>query len=54
MLLCLPHFPFSHFFEFIFYFDLDCDIKQKPVQNLIAELDKAAIQFTFLGAYSEM
>ena len=41
-------------FEFIFYFDLDCDIKQKATQNLIAELDKAAIQFAFLGAYSEI
>ena len=41
-------------FEFIFYFDLDCDIKEKSTQNLIAELDKAAIQFTFLGAYSEI
>ena len=41
-------------FEFIFYFDLDCDIKDKSVQNLIAELDKAAIQFTFLGAYNEI
>ena len=41
-------------FEFIFYFDLDCDIKDKSVQNLIAELDKAAIQFTFLGAYNDI
>ena len=41
-------------FEFIFYFDLDCDIKSKAVQNLIAELDTDAIQFTFLGAYSEV
>ena len=41
-------------FEFIFYFDLDCDIKSKAVQNLIAELDTDAIQFTFLGAYSEI
>ena len=41
-------------FEFIFYFDLDCDIKSKATQNLIAELDQAAIQFTFLGAYSEI
>ena len=41
-------------FEFIFYFDLDCDIKSKAVQNLIAGLDTDAIQFTFLGAYSEI
>ena len=41
-------------FEFIFYFDLDCDIKSKAVQNLIAELDTDAIQFNFLGAYSEI
>ncbi len=41
-------------FEFIFYFDLDCDIKSKAVQNLIAGLDMEAIQFNFLGAYSEI
>jgi len=41
-------------FEFIFYFDLDCDIHQKAVQNLIAQLDTEAIEFTFLGAYSEI
>ena len=41
-------------FEFIFYFDLDCDIRSQAVQNLIAELDTDAIQFNFLGTYSEI
>ena len=41
-------------FEFIFYFDLDCNIKSKECQNLIAELDSQAIEFSFLGAYSEI
>ena len=41
-------------FEFIFYFDLDCNIKSKEVQNLIAELDSEAVEFTFLGSYSEV
>ena len=40
-------------FEFIFYFDLDCNIKTKECQNLIAELDSDATEFNFLGAYSE-
>ena len=41
-------------FEFIFYFDLDCNIKSKEVQNLIAELDSEAVEFAFLGSYSEI
>ena len=41
-------------FEFMFYFDFECDIKDKAVQNLIAELDNSTEQFTFLGAYSEI
>ena len=41
-------------FEFIFYFDLDCSIKSKEVQNLLAELDSNAVEFTFLGSYSEI
>lgn len=40
-------------FEFMFYFDFECDIKNKGVLNLIAELDDSAEQFAFLGAYSE-
>lgn len=40
-------------FEFMFYFDFECDIKEKGVQNLLAELDNSTEQFTFLGAYSE-
>lgn len=41
-------------FEFMFYFDFECDIKNKGVLNLIAELDDSAEQFAFLGAYSEI
>ncbi len=40
-------------FEFMFYFDFECDIKSKGVQNLLIELDNSTEQFTFLGAYSE-
>ena len=40
-------------FEFMFYFDFECDIRGKGVQNLLAELDNSTEQFTFLGAYSE-
>lgn len=41
-------------FEFMFYFDFDCDIKGKGVQNLLSELDNSTEQFTFLGAYEEI
>lgn len=40
-------------FEFMFYFDFECDIKSKGVQNLLIELDNSTEQFTFLGAYKE-
>ena len=40
-------------FEFMFYFDFECDIKSKGVQNLLIELDNSTEQFTFLGAYTE-
>ena len=40
-------------FEFIFYFDFECDIKKREVKNLLAELDLSTEQFTFLGAYKE-
>ena len=40
-------------FEFMFYFDFECDIKNKGVQNLLVELDDSTEQFTFLGAYRE-
>ena len=41
-------------FEFMFYFDFECDINQKGVQNLLSELDNSAEQFAFLGAYNEL
>jgi chorismate mutase/prephenate dehydratase len=41
-------------FEFMFYFDFECDIARRDVQNLIAELDCSTEQFTFLGAYNEV
>lgn len=41
-------------FEFMFYFDFECDIKDKTVQNLLSELDNSTEQFTFLGAYNEI
>lgn len=41
-------------FEFMFYFDFECDIRGKGVQNLLSELDNSTEQFTFLGAYSEI
>ena len=41
-------------FEFTFYFDFNCDIREKGVINLLKELDNSTEQFTFLGAYSEI
>ena len=41
-------------FEFMFYFDFNCDIKEKSVQNLLSELNQSTEQFTFLGAYGEI
>ena len=41
-------------FEFMFYFDFNCDIREKGVQNLLYELDNSTEQFTFLGAYGEI
>lgn len=40
-------------FEFMFYFDFECDIKDKGVQNLLVEIEDLTEQFTFLGAYRE-
>ena len=41
-------------FEFMFYFDFECDVARQDVQNLIAELDCSTEQFAFLGAYNEV
>ena len=41
-------------FEFMFYFDFECNIKDKAVRNLLCELDNSTEQFTFLGAYDEI
>lgn len=41
-------------FEFMFYFDFTCDIKEQSVQNLLDELDSSSEQFAFLGAYGEL
>ncbi len=41
-------------FEFMFYFDFECDIRNNGVHNLLSELDNSAEQFTFLGAYNEI
>lgn len=41
-------------FEFMFYFDFECDINDRGVQNLLSELDNSTEQFTFLGAYNEI
>lgn len=41
-------------FEFMFYFDFECDIREKGVINLLSELSNSAEQFTFLGAYCEI
>lgn len=44
----------SSSFEFMFYFDFECDINDNGVQNLLSELDNSTEQFTFLGAYKEI
>ncbi len=41
-------------FEFMFYFDFYCNIKDPAVKNLLTELDNSTEQFTFLGAYGEI
>ena len=41
-------------FEFMFYFDFECDVSQTATQSLLAELDNSSEQFTFLGAYTEV
>ncbi len=41
-------------FEFMFYFDFECDIRSNGVHNLLSELDNSAEHFTFLGAYNEI
>lgn len=41
-------------FEFMFYFDFECDIKKPSVRAVISELDNSAEKFIFLGAYHEM
>ena len=41
-------------FEFMFYFDFECDIKLPSVRAVISELDNSAEKFIFLGAYHEM
>ena len=41
-------------FEFMFYFDFECDVTNPVTQSLLAELDNSSEQFTFLGAYTEV
>lgn len=41
-------------FEFMFYFDFECDINSSAMHNLLDELDNSTEQFTFLGAYNEI
>jgi chorismate mutase/prephenate dehydratase len=41
-------------FEFMFYFDMDGNVKDEKVLSLIGQLDNGKNNFTFLGNYSEM
>jgi chorismate mutase/prephenate dehydratase len=41
-------------FEFLFYFDFECDIESREVLNLIIELDNRSDHFVFLGCYHEI
>ncbi|MCL2838590.1 MAG: chorismate mutase [Oscillospiraceae bacterium] len=41
-------------FEFMFYFDMDGNVKDEKVLNLIGQLEKGRSSFTFLGNYSEI
>ena len=41
-------------FEFMFYFDMDGNVKDETVLSLIGQLDTGKNNFTFLGNYSEM
>ena len=41
-------------FEFMFYFDLNANIREPKVLKLIGEFDDEFDKFTFLGSYSEI
>ena len=41
-------------FEFMFYFDLNANMKDPKVLKLIGEFDEEFDRFTFLGSYSEI
>ena len=41
-------------FEFMFYFDLNANIKEPKVLKLIGEFDDEFDKFTFLGSYTEI
>lgn len=41
-------------FEFMFYFDFEGDIRDKAVENAIAELENGSDKFVFLGSYKEI
>ena len=41
-------------FEFMFYFDLNANIRESKVLKLIGEFDDEFDKFTFLGSYSEI
>lgn len=41
-------------FEFMFYFDFEGDIRDKTVENAIAELENGSDKFVFLGSYKEV
>ena len=41
-------------FEFMFYFDFEGDIRDKAVENAIAELENGSDKFVFLGSYKEV
>ena len=41
-------------FEFMFYFDLNANIREPKVLRLIGEFDDEFDKFTFLGSYSEI
>jgi chorismate mutase/prephenate dehydratase len=41
-------------FEFMFYFDMEADVKDPAVQALLGDVQQSCEQFAFLGSYAEI
>ena len=41
-------------FEFIFYLELDANVREPGVVSMLEELERTSESFTFLGCYAEV